>query len=187
MRPFHLRMMLINSLLSHATDARWEDLISELERLNVRKAVVVCSLILGILSIPRTHCPSCLQRLMSSNTIEDVTSSILDFQANIVRVTFRRKTTVVDPEQDSSQEATLQFIYTSSKLPEVVEEGEVYRWRRLGFETEDIRKEFAEVGVLGLDCLVSDICSVRRRLSDHVSVPEKSRLERPRLFCQGMR
>ena len=37
-------MMLINSLLSHATDARWEDLTSELERLNVRKAVVVCNL-----------------------------------------------------------------------------------------------------------------------------------------------
>lgn len=33
--------MLINSLLSHATDGRWEDLIYELERLNVRKAVVV--------------------------------------------------------------------------------------------------------------------------------------------------
>jgi engulfment/cell motility protein 1 len=34
-------MMLINSLLAHASDARWEEFISELERLNVRKAVVV--------------------------------------------------------------------------------------------------------------------------------------------------
>jgi engulfment and cell motility protein 1 len=33
--------MLINSLLAHASDARWEEFISELERLNVRKAVVV--------------------------------------------------------------------------------------------------------------------------------------------------
>jgi engulfment/cell motility protein 1 len=36
-------MMLINSLLSHVTDARWEEFISDLERLNVRKAVVVGS------------------------------------------------------------------------------------------------------------------------------------------------
>jgi methyl coenzyme M reductase subunit D len=34
--------MLINSLLAHANDAHWEEFISELERLNVRKAVVVC-------------------------------------------------------------------------------------------------------------------------------------------------
>jgi len=34
-------MMLINSLLAHASDTRWEEFISELERLNVRKAVVV--------------------------------------------------------------------------------------------------------------------------------------------------
>jgi hypothetical protein len=37
--------MLINSLLSHASDARWEEFISELERLNVRKAVVVRGLL----------------------------------------------------------------------------------------------------------------------------------------------
>ncbi|KAJ7836534.1 hypothetical protein B0H13DRAFT_2032068, partial [Mycena leptocephala] len=58
-------MMLINSLLAHASDTRWEEFISELERLNVRKAVV---------------------RLMSSHTIEDLTSCILDFQANVIRV-----------------------------------------------------------------------------------------------------
>lgn len=33
--------MLINSLLSNADDDRWEEFIDELERLNVRKAVVV--------------------------------------------------------------------------------------------------------------------------------------------------
>lgn len=34
-------MMLINSLLSHASDLRWEEFIAEMERLNLRKAVVV--------------------------------------------------------------------------------------------------------------------------------------------------
>lgn len=39
-----LSMMLINSLVSHASDTRWEEFIAELERLNVRKAVVVSSI-----------------------------------------------------------------------------------------------------------------------------------------------
>jgi hypothetical protein len=34
-------MMLINSLLSHVNDTRWDEFIAELDRLNVRKAVVV--------------------------------------------------------------------------------------------------------------------------------------------------
>ena len=33
-------MMLINSLLSHATDTYWDEFTSELERLHVSKAVV---------------------------------------------------------------------------------------------------------------------------------------------------
>ena len=33
--------MLINTLLSHATETYWEELTSELDRLNVRKAVIV--------------------------------------------------------------------------------------------------------------------------------------------------
>lgn len=34
-------MMLINSLLAHAGDVHWEEFIEEIERLNVRKAVIV--------------------------------------------------------------------------------------------------------------------------------------------------
>jgi len=151
-------MMLINSLLSHATDARWEDLTSELQHLNVRKAVI---------------------RLMSSHTIEDLTSSILDFQANIVRVTFRRKITAVDPEQDASQEETLRFIWSSAKISEWRENGEKYKWRRLGFETEDIRKEFVEVGALGLDCLknmvISDPDSFSKVVLEQISRPVERR------------
>lgn len=35
-------MMLINSLMAHASDVLWEEFISEIERLNVSKAVIVC-------------------------------------------------------------------------------------------------------------------------------------------------
>jgi hypothetical protein len=35
--------MLINSLLAHATDTWWEAFISQLERLNTRRAIIVSS------------------------------------------------------------------------------------------------------------------------------------------------
>ncbi|TFK85502.1 hypothetical protein K466DRAFT_494625 [Polyporus arcularius HHB13444] len=126
-------MMLINSLMAHASDPRWDEFIAELERLNVRKAVI---------------------RLMSSHTIEDLTSCILDFQANMVRVTFRKKTTLVEPDFEPLHSTALQFIWEQSKLQEEREDAmTLIKWRKLGFDTEDIGHEFREVGVLGLDCL----------------------------------
>jgi len=50
--------MLINSLLAHANDLRWEEFISEVERLNVRKAVVVrliSSFSMASNLLPATH------------------------------------------------------------------------------------------------------------------------------------
>ncbi|KAG6866583.1 hypothetical protein C0991_002071 [Blastosporella zonata] len=125
-------MMLINSLLTHASDARWDEFIAELERLNVRKAVI---------------------RLMSLHIMEDLTSCILDFQANIVRVTYRKKTTLVEPESELSHAAALDYIWASSKLGQEKDDQGVVKWRQLGFETENMVQEFSEVGVLGLDCL----------------------------------
>lgn len=96
------------------------------------------------------------QRLMSSHTIEDLTSCILDFQANMVRVTYRRKTTVVEPDAEPEHAAALNYVWVNSKVREEVDEdGEVVKWRMLGCQTEDLAVEFGEVGVLGLDCLVS--------------------------------
>lgn len=93
---------------------------------------------------------------MSSHTIEDLTSCILDFQANMVRVTFRKKTTLVDPEGFEKQQDTLSYIWKASRLQESDDaEGSVRRWRKLGFESESLTQEFGEVGLLGLDCLVS--------------------------------
>jgi ELMO/CED-12 family. len=97
---------------------------------------------------------------MSSHTIEDLTSCILDFQANIIRVTYRKKTTLIDPDMEPPHATALKFIWTSAKLPEEIDEhGQPLKWRKLGFETEDIVHEFSEVGVLGLDCLVSPFSS----------------------------
>ncbi|KAG1770736.1 ELMO/CED-12 family-domain-containing protein [Suillus occidentalis] len=126
-------MMLINSLLSHVNDTEWDEFISELERLNVRKAVI---------------------RLMSSHNIDDLTSSILDFQANIVRVTYRKKSTLVEPEVEPLHESALEYIWNCSKVQVGRDnDGEVLKWRKLGFSSENLVHEFQEVGELGLDCL----------------------------------
>ncbi|KAJ3805529.1 ELMO/CED-12 family-domain-containing protein [Lentinula lateritia] len=126
-------MMLINSLLSHASDARWEEFIAEMERFSLRKAVV---------------------RLMSQHTVEELTSCILDFQANMLRVTYRKKSTLVDLDAQLSHVADLNYIWDYSKLIEESDEkGQQLKWRKLGFDTEDVESEFNDVGVLGLECL----------------------------------
>jgi engulfment/cell motility protein 1 len=92
---------------------------------------------------------------MSSHTIEDLTSCILDFQANFIRVTYRKKTTLVDVEAEPAHAAALKAIWASSKLTELLDEnGQVLKWRLLGFDSENVEQEFNEVGALGLECLV---------------------------------
>ncbi|KAF8479572.1 ELMO/CED-12 family-domain-containing protein [Russula ochroleuca] len=126
-------VMLINSLLAHATDTWWEVFISQLERLNTRKAII---------------------RLMSSHTVEDLTSCVLDFQGNIARVIYRKKTTLVEPDVEETHATALDYIWTNSRLQvETAPDGATLKWRQLGFASENLSHEFTEVGILGLDCL----------------------------------
>jgi engulfment and cell motility protein 1 len=145
--------MLINSLLAHATDTWWEVFISQLERLNTRKAIIVSPVVPcgaartdGILT----------QRLMNSHTVEDLTSCVLDFQGNMARVIYRKKTTLVEPDVEETHAAALDYIWTNSRLQvETAPDSTTLKWRQLGFASENLSHEFTEVGVLGLDCLVS--------------------------------
>ncbi|KAG7094065.1 hypothetical protein E1B28_007685 [Marasmius oreades] len=138
-------MMLINSLLAHASENRWGQFIDELERLNVRKAVL---------------------RLMSNHTMEDLTSGILDFQANMLRVLYRKQST---PVEYGANIADLNFIWASSRLEEEVDQdNKPLKWRKLGFESEDIEQAFANVGVLGLQCL--------KRFVEHTHDPDFSKV-----------
>lgn len=92
---------------------------------------------------------------MSQHTVEELTSCILDFQANMLRVTYRKKSTLVDLDAQLSHAADLNYIWEHSKLIEESDEkGQQLKWRKLGFDTEDIEFEFNDVGVLGLECLV---------------------------------
>lgn len=144
--------MLINSLLAHASDERWEEFIASMEALNLRKAVVVSP---SLLMLSPQHAHPFIQRLMSSHTIEDLTSCILDFQANWIRVVHRKKMTMPDPDTESSHAAMFKAVWHGSKLEEDVgTNGETAKWRKLGFASEDVVAAFQDVGLLGLECLV---------------------------------
>lgn len=92
---------------------------------------------------------------MSSHVIDELRSSILDFQANEVRFILRRKLEPVDALNSMDNYNALRHIWQAGKLEEERRGEEIYKWRKLGFDSEDIGQEFANVGVLGLDCLVS--------------------------------
>ncbi|KAJ1306927.1 hypothetical protein OPQ81_007910 [Rhizoctonia solani] len=128
-------MTLINTLLSNASEAHASELIDELERLNIRSVV---------------------RRLMASHASADLSSSILDFQAHLMRITYLRKTTSVDVEQPAIQ-AVLTYVWMAARLgntgrsDKLAFEGE--QWSLLGCPTGNMRSDFAQVGILGIDCL----------------------------------
>jgi engulfment/cell motility protein 1 len=102
---------------------------------------------------------------MSLAEIEELTSCILDFQANIVNVTIKKKDTLVDPDADATHALAMKSIWDVSRLEEEYDEhGQVLKWRKLGFETEEIPYEFRDTGLLGLECLVSAAGSILRLL-----------------------
>jgi hypothetical protein len=92
---------------------------------------------------------------MNSHTIEDLTSCVLDFQGNMARVIYRKKTTLVEPDVEETHAASLDYIWTNSSLQVETASDGTLKWRQLGFASENLSHEFNETGVLGLDCLVS--------------------------------
>lgn len=99
---------------------------------------------------------------MNSHTIEDLTSCVLDFQGNMARVIYRKKTTLVEPDVEETQADSLDYIWTNSCLQvETASDGTTLKWRQLGFASENLSHEFNETGVLGLDCLVSSAAAWR--------------------------
>jgi len=75
-------------------------------------------------------------------------------------VTYRKKTTLVEPQAEPTHDSLLQYVWESSKLHEEVDpDGQVVKWSKLGFSTENIIEEFQEVGLLGLECLFNFVQS----------------------------
>ncbi len=122
---------------------------------------------------------------MNSHTIEDLTSCVLDFQGNMARVIYRKKTTLVEPDVEETHATSLDYIWTNSCLQvETAQDGTTLKWRQLGFASENISHEFNETGVLGLDCLVSP-AAWKEGAPLTRSAKETLRAERPRLFFQS--
>lgn len=106
---------------------------------------------------------------MSNASMEELASSILEFQANIGRLTYRRKMSPVDTDIPQVQDM-LGFIWQCARLDEKLETDatslsqgintSTEKWIKVGFGSEHIRAEFARVGMLGLDCLVGCSCLV---------------------------
>lgn len=133
-------LSLINSLMRHVSDNLFDAFTSELERLGVSKAVA---------------------RLMDSNRGEELTSSILEYQINVIRVAHHRLRTAVTPS-DKRHVSALSFLWLQARIPETTTaEGSTqsfggtaqkFKWRRLGFEHENVAKDFVRTGWLGLEC-----------------------------------
>jgi hypothetical protein len=128
-------LSLINSLMRSATNTLFDAFAQELEQQGVSRAVA---------------------RLMDSNRNDELSSSILEYQMNVIRVAHHRMHTAVT-SADKRHIAALSYIWLQARISETTletEDGGVTKckWRRLGFENENVAKDFARTGWLGLEC-----------------------------------
>ena len=167
-------LSLINSLLRNVSDDLFEGFTSELEKLNASKAVAW---------------------LMDSSRGDDLASSILEYQSNVIRAAHRRMRTVVTPT-DKRHVHALSYIWLQAKISDVVvpnpQNGNAtdeprssvgattrYKWRRIGFSSESAAKEFGRTGWLGLSCLESFVRSdpdlYAKMILEQINRPEERR------------
>lgn len=147
-------LSLLNSLMRHVTEPLFDEFTTELDKLGTSRAVA---------------------RLMDSSQHhrggEEMASSILEYQANVVRVLHRRLRTAVTAS-DKRHVTALTYIWRQAKID--VEEtvavtagsagiaaspARKSKWRRLGFSNENVAKDFASTGWLGLECCESFVRS----------------------------
>ncbi|KAJ9474881.1 ELMO domain-containing protein [Pseudozyma hubeiensis] len=176
-------LSLINSLLRNVSDDLFESFTSELEKLNASKAVAW---------------------LMDSNRGDELNSSILEYQSNVVRAAHHRMRTVVTPT-DKRHVHALSYIWLQARISDVVVanpaahqneafSGEQrqsigattrYKWRRIGFASESAAKQFGRTGWLGLSCLEafvrSDPDAYAKMIQEQLNRPEERRC----LFAQA--
>ncbi|CBQ68916.1 related to engulfment and cell motility gene 1 protein [Sporisorium reilianum SRZ2] len=170
-------LSLINSLLRNVSDDLFESFTSELEKLNASKAVAW---------------------LMDSSRGDELASSILEYQSNVIRAAHRRMRTVVTPT-DKRHVHALSYVWLQAKISDVVVPNPAavhsasthnesrlsvgattrYKWRRIGFASESAAKEFGRTGWLGLSCLESFVRSdpdlYSKIILEQINRPEERR------------
>ena len=152
-------LSLINSLIRHVSDNLSDAFTAELERLGVPRAV---------------------GGLMDSSRGDELVSSILEYQMNVIRIAHHRLDTAVTPT-DKRHVGALSYIWMQARTSESVGVGEDggsgqrYKWRKLGFENENVAKDFSRTGWLGLECCEAFV----RADPDHFAKVILEQLNRP--------
>ncbi|KAE8212868.1 hypothetical protein CF327_g3519 [Tilletia walkeri] len=164
-------LSLINSLLRHVTENYFDALTSELESYGISRAVT---------------------RLMDSNRGDELTTSILEYQNNYIRMARQRLRTTVTPA-DKRHVSALSYIWLQANLSDTANfppspggdrssmggGGSKMKWRKLGFFSENVTKEFAQTGLLGLECYESFVKSdpevYAQIISEQLNRPEDRR------------
>ncbi len=166
-------LSLLNSLIRHVSDARFDEFTAALDALGMGKAV---------------------ERLMASRPSEELTPCILEFQSNVVRIAHGRMRTAVTP-QNKRHVLALSYIWLQARITELAVDpppGERetmslsrfslssrYKWRRLGFSSEAVAREFGKMGWLALEnCEAfarADPEAYSKIISEQLSRPEERR------------
>lgn len=131
-------LSLINNLVRHVSPNLFDAFVSDLEQLNVSQAVA---------------------SLVHSSRGDDLASTILEYQMNVIRIAHQRLRTSVS-STDRRHVGALSYIWTQARVPEENVEDEngitsKFKWRRIGFESENVAKDFVRTGWLGLQCCES--------------------------------
>ncbi|CAO1637346.1 unnamed protein product [Sympodiomycopsis kandeliae] len=146
-------LSLINSLMRHVTDSLFDEFTSELERLATSKAVA---------------------RLMDSPHGQELSTCILEYQSNVIRVLHKQFKTPV-AAANKRHITALTYIWRQARIQEQLQPDDPtdsnasassasaggaaaaaaaarkYKWRRLGFAHEMVAKDFQSTGWLGLE------------------------------------
>ncbi|TPX35338.1 hypothetical protein SmJEL517_g02240 [Synchytrium microbalum] len=129
-------MSLINCLFRYASpDRKRSEFFRTLDMLNIRAIVVR------------------LMNAMNARPGEELAAQLVEFQRLFIQEMNRRKRTPVDPNQ-GVHERILGELWRDLGAP-AYNDGS--KWKLLGFNTENVKKEFSRVGVLGLELLQSAV------------------------------
>lgn len=165
-------MTLINSLLSHATPQYWSELTGHLERLQTSRAVIrlMSSHTIEELSNSILDYQGNLVRILYNRKNRPVLAGPSGWGTENEEGQRTPVSGMQNSYGDGEQEAILDYIWGAAKAIEEPSESygegsaksrgktsikDIVKWRKLGFDTEDLRREFEGTGMLGLECLVS--------------------------------
>jgi len=120
---------LINALFRHVTDKHREKFVSELNALNIKETVM---------------------NLMISSPAEELTKQLVEFQRLTIQEGNIKKNTQYSSDNETHKRM-LEELWTLSGL---TQDGDM-KWRKLGFSSENPKRDLFRIGVYGLEIINS--------------------------------